>query len=57
MFLDKIESLYGEARRVWLMDRGIPTEGPRPNSVAEAGRMLKKLWGRLVDLSASPHIS
>ncbi len=24
--LDKIESLYGKARRVWLMDRGIPTE-------------------------------
>ena len=25
-FLDKIESMYGQARRVWLMDRGIPTE-------------------------------
>ena len=25
-FLDKIESSYGRARRVWLMDRGIPTE-------------------------------
>src|ERR1700682_2505519 len=25
-FLDHIESLYGKARRVWLMDRGIPTE-------------------------------
>jgi hypothetical protein len=25
-FLDKVESLYGQARRVWLMDRGIPTE-------------------------------
>jgi transposase len=25
-FLSKIESLYGQARRVWLMDRGIPTE-------------------------------
>jgi transposase len=25
-FLKKIESLYGTARRVWLMDRGIPTE-------------------------------
>ena len=24
--LDRIESLYGKARRVWLMDRGIPTE-------------------------------
>lgn len=25
-FLDKMESLYGRARRVWVMDRGIPTE-------------------------------
>jgi transposase len=25
-FLDQIEKLYGTARRVWLMDRGIPTE-------------------------------
>src|SRR5260370_21324998 len=25
-FLDQIESLYGKARRVWLMDRGIATE-------------------------------
>jgi hypothetical protein len=26
MFLDKIEQHYGRARRVWVMDRGIPTE-------------------------------
>ncbi len=25
-FLKKMETLYGQARRVWLMDRGIPTE-------------------------------
>jgi transposase len=25
-FLGKIEGLYGKARRVWVMDRGIPTE-------------------------------
>ncbi|MEK9133296.1 MAG: IS1634 family transposase [Pseudomonadota bacterium] len=25
-FLDKIETTYGKARRVWVMDRGIPTE-------------------------------
>jgi len=25
-FLDRIEERYGKARRVWLMDRGIPTE-------------------------------
>lgn len=26
MFLDKIQSQYGKARRVWVMDRGIPTD-------------------------------
>jgi len=26
VFLDKVEGLYGRTRRVWLMDRGIPTE-------------------------------
>jgi hypothetical protein len=26
MFLAKIEKQYGRARRVWVMDRGIPTE-------------------------------
>jgi hypothetical protein len=26
MFLNKIEQQYGRARRVWVMDRGIPTE-------------------------------
>jgi transposase len=25
-FLEKIETLYGKARRVWMMDRGIPAE-------------------------------
>jgi hypothetical protein len=25
-FLGKIEALYGKARRVWVMDRGVPTE-------------------------------
>jgi len=25
-FLEKIEKLYGQAQRVWVMDRGIPTE-------------------------------
>lgn len=25
-FLDKIEAMYGKARRVWMMDRGIPSE-------------------------------
>jgi len=26
MFLEKIEGQYGKARRVWVMDRGVPTE-------------------------------
>jgi len=26
IFLDKIETQYGKAERIWLMDRGIPTE-------------------------------
>src|SRR5258705_13789306 len=26
MFLEKIEKSYGKARRIWVMDRGIPTE-------------------------------
>jgi hypothetical protein len=26
MFLGKIEQQYGKARRVWVMDRGVPTE-------------------------------
>jgi hypothetical protein len=25
-FLDRIEGQYGKARRIWLMDRGVPTE-------------------------------
>ena len=25
-FLDKIETLYGKAQRIWVMDRGVPTE-------------------------------
>jgi len=25
-FLTKIETVYGKARRVWVMDRGIPSE-------------------------------
>jgi hypothetical protein len=43
-FLDKIEELYGQARRVWLMDRGIPTEklleeirAQRPNTYYLSG--------------------
>ena len=31
-FLDRIERQYGKARRVWVMDRGIPTETPRTDA-------------------------
>jgi hypothetical protein len=40
-FLAKIEKMYGKARRVWLMDRGIPTE-------AELGRMREEGVGYVV---------
>ena len=40
-FLAKIEALYGQARRVWLMDRGVPTE-------ADLGRMRAEGVGYLV---------
>ena len=29
-FLHKIEAQYGKARRIWVMDRGIPTEAALP---------------------------
>jgi hypothetical protein len=40
-FLSKIEKMYGKARRVWLMDRGIPTE-------AELSRMREEGVGYVV---------
>jgi transposase len=40
-FLKKIESLYGQARRVWVMDRGIPTK-------ATLERMRQEKIGYLV---------
>jgi transposase len=50
-FLSKIERLYGKARRVWVMDRGIPTEAALERMRAEGiaylvgtpRRQLKKL--------------
>jgi len=38
-FLAKIEELYGKVRRVWLMDRGIPTEAVL-QEMRETGRMF-----------------
>lgn len=56
-FLDKIEALYGTARRVWVMDRGIPTEAVlehmRKEGVAylvgTPRHQLKKLERQLVE--------
>ncbi len=56
-FLDKIEKLYGKARRVWVMDRGIPTEATlqemRNEGVAylvgTPRSLLSKLEKELVD--------
>lgn len=45
-FLDKIESMYGKARRVWLMDRGIPSE-----ALLEEMRVLRKETFYLVGTS------
>jgi hypothetical protein len=58
-FLDKIESLYGKARRVWVMDRGVPThetlQQMRDEGVAylvgTPKRLLSKLEKDLIDQS------
>jgi transposase len=56
-FLDKIEQMYGKARRTWVMDRGIPTEATL-KQMREAGTqylvgtpraMLGKLQQQLLD--------
>ena len=39
-FLSKIEGLYGKARQVWLMDRGIPTEAVLQEMRGAEGPML-----------------
>jgi transposase len=43
-FVEKIEGLYGKARRVWLMDRGIPTEAVL-KQMREAGAEMLYLVG------------
>jgi len=58
-FLKKIESMYGKARRVWVMDRGIPTEEVLAQMrdeniqylVGTPRAMLNKLEGRLLELN------
>lgn len=39
-FLDRIEKQYGKARRVWLMDRGIPTETTLKEMREQGGKYL-----------------
>ena len=61
-FLKKIESMYGQARRVWVMDRGIPTEEALAQMreegidylVGTPRAMLTKLEDKLVDLDWTP---
>jgi transposase len=56
-FLTKIEGLYGKARRVWVMDRGVPTEQTLTEMRAEGvayvvgtpKSLLSKLEKDLVD--------
>jgi transposase len=51
MFLEKIQSMYGKARRVWVMDRGIPTQATlakmRREGVAYLVGTPKALLGKL----------
>ncbi len=50
-FLEKIEKLYGKARRVWVMDRGLPTEATleemRNEGVAYLVGTPRSLLGKL----------
>jgi len=59
MFLEKIQSMYGKARRVWVMDRGIPTEAMlakmREDQVAYLVGTPKAMLSKLEkDLLAKP---
>lgn len=57
-FLAKIEKQYGQARRVWVMDRGVPTEETLKEMRAEGvaylvgtpKRLLSKLEQQVLDL-------
>jgi transposase len=54
-FLEKIESLYGKANRVWVMDRGIPTEEvilEMQRSDPQIGYLVGTPKGRLTRLEA-----
>lgn len=54
-FLEKIEQLYGKANRVWVMDRGIPTEevlGEMQQAQPPIHYLVGTLKGRLSRLEA-----
>lgn len=61
-FLTKIESMYGKARRVWVMDRGIPTKSSlqrmREEKIAYVvgtpRALLSKLQEQLIEKSWEP---
>jgi len=45
-FLDKIENTYGNSRRMWVMDRGIPTEALLAKSKGrQAKEIAKRAYG------------
>ncbi len=53
-FLAQIEARYGQARRIWLMDRGIPTEAQLAELRARRGQYLVGTpKGRLTKLEQS----
>jgi len=55
-FLEKIQSQYGQAERVWVMDRGIPTEAvlaEMRQSVPPVRYLVGTAKGRLSKLEAS----
>lgn len=53
-FLDKIEGMYGKSRRIWLMDRGIPTEETLKDLSARGGEyVVGTPKGRLTKLESA----
>ena len=52
-FLEKVEKIHGKARRVWLMDRGIPTEEVlgAGDPEAQAGALVTEAARHAAELS------
>ena len=47
--LERVAERYGQAERVWIMDRGIPTEEVL-REMREAAVPVRYWWGLLVDI-------